>query len=98
MDADGNRADIAKTIENCWFSIVFEGRGLDSGGLEGSWLRFWTTGWLKGGWLEGWLVVAGVDVDAGWEAGWPQGLLEPREPPQGVVCRASGAPEPTHLS
>ena len=65
IDAAGDQADIAKTIENYWFSMVFEGWGVDSGGLEGSWLSFWGTGWLKGGWLEGCLVVAEGGLDAG---------------------------------
>jgi hypothetical protein len=69
IDAAGDQADIAKTIENCWFSMLFEGWGVDSGGLDGTWLSFWGGGWLKGGWLEGWLVVAG----AGWDAGWRWG-------------------------
>jgi pantothenate kinase-related protein Tda10 len=55
IDAAGDRADIAETIENHWFSMVFEGWGVDSGGLEGSWLSFWGDGWLNGGWLRaGW--------------------------------------------
>ena len=68
MDAAGDQADIARTIENLWFSIVFEGWGIDSGGLDVSWLSFWGTGWLKGGWLEGWVVVA-------WAAGRVAGRL-----------------------
>ena len=64
-----------KTIENCWFSMVFGGLGVDSGCLEGSWLSFWGTGWLKGGWLEGCLVLAGGGLDAGWGVGWPRGPL-----------------------
>jgi hypothetical protein len=59
-DAAGDQADIAKTIENCWFSKLFVGWGLDPGGLQGSWLSFWGTVWVKGGWLEVWLVVAGA--------------------------------------
>jgi hypothetical protein len=65
IDVAGKQADIAKTIENGWFSMVFGGWGIDSGCLEGSWLSFWGTGWLKGGWLNGWLVVAGGGLDAG---------------------------------
>jgi hypothetical protein len=75
LDAAGDQADIAKTIENCWFPMVFGGWGIDSGSSDGSWLSFWSTGWLKGGWLNGLLVVAGVGWDAGWGVGWPQGLL-----------------------
>ena len=63
--AAGDEADMAKTIENYWFSIVFKGWGGDAGGLEGSWLSFWGTEWVKGGWLEGWLMVAGR-LAGGW--------------------------------
>ena len=75
IDAAGDQADMAKTIENCWFSVFFEGWAGDSGGLKCSWLSFWGTDWLKGGWLKGCLVVAGVGLDAGWGVGWPRGLL-----------------------
>ena len=78
--------------------MVFHGWGIDSGGLEGSWLSFWSTGWLKGGWLEGWLVVAGGGWDAGWGVRWPRGPPEPREAGPGRVTRHFGGPEPTQLS
>ena len=68
LDAAGDEADIAKTIENCWFSMVFGGWGIDSGGLEGSWLTFW-----GGGWLKGCLVLPGCGLDAGLGVGWPRG-------------------------
>jgi hypothetical protein len=55
IDAAGDQADIAETIENNWFSMVFEGLGVDPGGLEGSWLSFLGGGWLNDGWRRaGW--------------------------------------------
>ena len=36
VDAAGDQADMAETYENYWFSMVFEGWEIDSGGLEGS--------------------------------------------------------------
>jgi hypothetical protein len=98
IDARGPQADMVKTIENCWFSYVFEGWGVYSGGLDGAWLSFWGTGWLKGGWLECWLVVAGVGWEGCREAGWPRGPPEPRDPGQARVSRHFGGPEPTQLS
>ena len=61
MDAAGDQADIAKTYENKWFSMVLEvwrvmrlGGALDrvAGTLDGIWLADWRAGWR-------WLVVAG---------------------------------------
>ena len=80
------------------FSYVFEGWGVYSGGLDGAWLSFWGTGWLKGDWLLGWLVVAGVGCGGCWEAGWPQGLPEPRQVLRMKLSRSLWGPEPTQLS
>ena len=69
MDAVGNQADIAKTIENYRFSKVLEGWRVILEAWRSSGFSCWHAGWqLDGwleGWLEGWLVVAG----AGWGAG-----------------------------
>ena len=61
IDGAGDQADMLKTIENYWFSMIFEGWGvlLEAWRALG-WLGFWGTEWLKGGWLEGWLVMTGV--------------------------------------
>ena len=75
MDAAGDKADIAKTIENHWFSLVLEGWRVILEVWRSSGLGFWRTGWHLAGWLEGWLVLAG----AGWEAVWV-GWLATRTP------------------
>jgi hypothetical protein len=59
IHAAGDQADIAETIENCWFSVLFEGGGLILEASRISELSCWHTGWQKAGWLQGWLVVAG---------------------------------------
>ncbi len=58
MDAAGNQADIAKTIENCWFSMFFEVGELILEAFSISGLSFWYTGWQKAGILDAGLVVA----------------------------------------
>jgi hypothetical protein len=65
MDAGGTQADMVKTIENYWFSEVFEGWGLFLEAWKCSGLNFWHPGWQMDGWLEGWLVVAGM-LAGGW--------------------------------
>ena len=71
IDAAGNQADIAKTIEHHWFSEVLEGWRVILEAWRSSGFCFWYTGWHLAGWLEGRLVVAG----AGWEAGGLAGRL-----------------------
>ena len=57
MDAGGDQPDIAKTIENHWFSSVLEGWRVILEVWRSSGLGFWRTGWHPAGWLEGWLGV-----------------------------------------
>ena len=59
MDAAGNQADIAKTIETLWFLEVLEGCRVIQEAWRSSGERCWHTGWQKAGWLEGWLALAG---------------------------------------
>ena len=81
MDAAGDHADIAKTYENRWFSMVLAGWRVIWEAWRRSWLSCWRTGWQLAGWLKGWLGVAG----ASWEAGWPKGPQEPRTWGRGKV-------------
>ena len=51
--AGGDQADIAKTIENHWFSMVLEGKRVILEAWRNSGLGFWGSGWHLTGWLEG---------------------------------------------
>ena len=59
MNAAGDQADIAKTIENNSLSLVFEVWRVILEAWRSSGLSCWHTGWQLAGWLMGWLVVAG---------------------------------------
>ena len=64
MDAAGDKADIAKTIEHHQFSGVLEGWRMILGAWRSSRLSCWHTGWHLADWLKGWLVVAGAGREA----------------------------------
>ena len=90
-DAAGNQADIAKTYEYLWFSMVLEGWRVILEAWRSSGLSCWHTGWQLAGWLTDWLVVAG----AGWGADWPQGPPELREAGRGKLIPCLGEPRTT---
>ena len=77
MDAAGDQADIAKTIENYW-SLVFEAWRV----ILKAWQELWVellAHWMAAGWLADGLA------GGGWEAGWPQGPQELRHQVRGRV-------------
>ena len=87
VDAAGDQANIAKSIENYRFSLIFEGWCVLLEAWRSSGLSCRHTGWHKAGWLEVWLVVAGAGWDAGWGWGGHGDLQDLRAPPQGRVSR-----------
>ena len=77
-DAAGDQADIAKTYEHNWFSMVLAGIRVIWEAWRRSWLNCWHASRQLAGWLTGWLAGAGAGWEAGWEAGWPQGRQDLR--------------------
>ena len=68
MDAAGDQADIAKTYENRWFSMVLEGLKMILEVWRGSGVSCWHTGWQKAGWLADGLAGGGWCWLGGWLA------------------------------
>ena len=94
MDAAGDQADITKAIENHRFSLVFEVWEVILEAWRRSGLSCWRTRWQLAGLLKGWLAVPG----AGWEAGWPQGPHDPREPGRVRLTPLFGRAQSQYLS
>ena len=77
IQTPSHQADIAKTDENQWFSLILEGWRLDNAhfGSLGELLARRLAAWMAAGWL-----VDGLP-GAGWLTGRPQGPQDPGTPP-----------------